>query len=118
MLRLLACLVLLFSAPSFAAQRGAAELRAIDKLTGKVETFDVQVGHETRFRRLVIRVDACETRQGAIRPEAAAFLEIFDSQLGPSKSRVFSGWMFASSPALSALDHPRYDVWVLGCKEA
>ena len=52
------------------------------------------------------------------RPENAAFVEIYESRPGEAKERLFSGWMFSSSPALSALEHAVYDVNLLACKPA
>jgi len=89
-----------------------AVLRGLDKLTGATTEFEATVGADASFQRLGIKVDACQMR-GA---ENAAFLQIFDSARPEGLNLVFSGWMFASSPALSALDHPRYDVWLQSCK--
>lgn len=94
---------------------GRVVMRGIDKLTGEVETFTASVGEETFFRRMRIDVKTCTRRIADEKPEAAAFLQIFDTKPEPAE-RSFSGWMFASSPALSAMDHPRYDVWVLSCE--
>lgn len=89
-----------------------ALLRGLDKLTGATVEFEAPVGDDSAFERLRIKLDACQIR-GA---EHAAFLQIFDSARPEGLDMVFSGWMFASSPALSALDHPRYDVWLQSCK--
>ena len=89
-----------------------AGLRGLDKLTGEVVEFDVRTGTEGRFQRLRIVVETCQMRG----PEHAVFLKIFDSGRPTGLDMMFSGWMFASSPALSALDHPRYDVWLQRCK--
>ena len=95
--------------------RTVAELRGLDKVTGVAESFEVPVGDVGRFGRLRIRVSACHGRNPDQPPEAAAFLQIFDT-LGGEEKVAFSGWMFASSPGLSAMDHGRYDVWVLHCR--
>ncbi|MEO1330694.1 MAG: DUF2155 domain-containing protein, partial [Pseudomonadota bacterium] len=91
------------------------ELRGLDKLTGDVATFEAPVGGDVAFDRLRIEVKACFSRPAARAPESSVFLQIFDTKPEPD-AMSFSGWMFASSPALSAMDHPRYDVWVLSCK--
>ncbi len=88
------------------------QLRGLDTLNGQVAEFTVNVGQIVRFERLQIAVLACKYPEGEIAKEAFAFLRIRDSRETTDR---FSGWMFASSPALSALDHPRYDVWVLKC---
>lgn len=89
-----------------------ATLRGLDRLNGTVKDIDVQVGETIRFERLEITLNACRYPQGDIAEDAFAELSIRDvREMDPR----FHGWMFASSPALSALDHPRYDVWVLSC---
>ena len=71
-----------------------------------------------RFGTLSIRVRDCEKSPPEETPENAAFLEIDEVRPGEARTRLFSGWMFASSPAVSALEHPVYDVWVIDCKNA
>ena len=95
--------------------RPVAELRGLDKVTGATRPFEVPVGGEGRFGRLRVRVMACHGRNPDQPPEAAAFLRITDSLSGDERL-AFSGWMFASTPGLSAMDHARYDVWVLHCR--
>lgn len=93
----------------------AVTLRGLDKLSGRVETIEGLVGDVVMYERLEINVKACYSRSAARAPEASVFMQIYDTKYDPAR-RSFSGWMFASSPALSAMDHPRYDVWVLSCK--
>ena len=103
-----------------AAQSGeggrAAVLRGLDKVTARISTFEAPVGQEVRFGTLRILARTCRTRPPEETPETTAFLEIADQRPGDLPKPVFSGWMFASSPALSALEHPIYDVWVIACK--
>ncbi len=87
-------------------------LRALDTLNGAATDLDVAVGQTVRFGRLEITADTCRVPEADPKADAYAFLRIRDVR--EEKPR-FSGWMFASSPALSALDHPRYDVWVVSC---
>ncbi len=94
-----------------------AVLQTLDKVTARVSTVDVPVGGAARFGTLLIRVMHCDKRPPEETPESAAFLEIAEQRVGESPVRLFTGWMFASSPALNALEHPVYDVWVLDCKE-
>ena len=68
------------------------------------------------FGSLSITARHCEKNPPEEAPEAAAFLEIVDAKPGEAPVKLFSGWMFASSPAVSALEHPVYDVWVIDCK--
>lgn len=97
-------------------QQGIAVLRGLDKVTGFVETFEVAIGGSAEFGRLRVSAMACEGRESHEIPESAAFLQIRDPRSVNDGKPVFSGWMFASSPGLSAMDHARYDIWVLSCK--
>jgi len=90
-----------------------ALLRGLDRITGMVENFSMQVGETLEFERLEITLEACRYPVGDINADAYALLKIRDIR---NTDPSFYGWMFASSPALSALDHPRYDVWVLSCE--
>ena len=92
-------------------------LGGLDKVAARVNTVSGKVGSSVKFGTLEIIARTCVSRPPEETPENAAFLEIY--QLGgKDKPRVFSGWMFASSPALSALDHPVYDIWVLRCESS
>lgn len=97
-----------------------AVLQGLDKITARVSKFDAPVGKSVRFGRLVITVRACDKHPPEAEPESAAFLQIDEIQQGDGTTvtaqRVFSGWMFKSSPALSALENPIYDIGVLDCK--
>ena len=96
-------------------------LRALDKVTATTEDFTVKVGDTLHYGSLNIKVQHCEKKPPEETPETYAFLQITDARLDgkggeTEAAKLFSGWMFASSPALSALDHPVYDIWVLDCK--
>jgi hypothetical protein len=93
-----------------------AVLQGLDKVTARVKTFEVPINSSTRFGTLSITVRACYTRPPEETPENTAFLEITDLRTGEAALDVFRGWMFSSSPALSAAEHPVYDVWVLECR--
>ncbi len=95
-------------------------LRALDKVTATTEDYTVIVGNSLKYGSLEIKVQHCEKRPPEETPEVFAFLQITDARTdghgGESQAvKLFSGWMFASSPALSALYHPVYDIWVLDC---
>jgi len=96
--------------------RGIAVLRALDKVTARVSTLEAPVGREVRFGTLRILVRTCRKRPPEETPETAMFLEILDLRPQGAPQRVFTGWMFASSPALSAMEHPTYDVWPIDCR--
>jgi hypothetical protein len=91
-----------------------AVLQGLDKITARVSELPIQNGQTVQFGSLVIRVSACNRRPPEEPPEATAFVEIGDGKQTPPKL-LFRGWMFASSPAVSAFEHPVYDVRVLRC---
>ncbi|MDE2229284.1 MAG: DUF2155 domain-containing protein [Alphaproteobacteria bacterium] len=96
-----------------------AVLQGLDKITARVSRFDAPIDQPVRFGTLLITVRACIKRPPEEPPETAAFLEIDEVRADGNSAatkRVFSGWMFASSPAISALEDPVYDVNVLDCK--
>lgn len=95
-----------------------ALLQGLDKITARVSKFEAPVGAPVQFGTLALRVRDCEKSSPEDAPESAAFVEIDENRTGGIRNRVFSGWMFASSPALSALEHPVYDVILLDCKAA
>jgi hypothetical protein len=93
-------------------------LQTLDKVTGRVRVLEAPVGEPVEFGPLTIVVRACRKRAPEEPPETAAFLEIVERKAGEAPVDLFKGWMFASSPAVSALEHPVYDVWVNDCKAA
>jgi len=95
-----------------------AIMQGLDKITARVSRFEARVGQPVSFGRLSILVRDCQKSAPEDRPENAAFIEIGETRPSEGKVRLFSGWMFSSSPALSALDHPVYDVNLLECKAA
>jgi hypothetical protein len=94
----------------------AAILQGLDKITARISTIKAPVGQPVRFGTLEITVRACDKRPPEEPPESAAYMEIREIRPGAQPARVFAGWMFASSPALSALEHPVYDVSVVDCQ--
>ncbi|RED11364.1 DUF2155 domain-containing protein [Pontivivens insulae] len=91
-----------------------AVLRGLDTLNGTVSIFAVPVGQTVDYERLTIDLEACRIPAEGEKPDGYAFLHIQDQR---EDAPQFSGWMIASSPALNALDHPRYDIWVDRCYE-
>lgn len=97
-------------------EKGTAVLQALDKVTARVQELEVPVGGSVEFGAITITVRTCRKATPIDPPESVAFLEIDETRPDEADVRLFSGWMFASSPALSSLEHPVYDVWVLDCK--
>ncbi len=91
------------------------KLRSLDKITARTVTFEAKVGSTVKFGGIYIKVQACRKAPEIEKPESAAFLQVWDIDKENDANWIFSGWMFASSPGLSAMDHPIYDVWVLDC---
>ncbi|MFP6717437.1 MAG: DUF2155 domain-containing protein [Alphaproteobacteria bacterium] len=90
-------------------------LEALDKITGHVFTLEAVIGSEVQFGRLRINPHRCYKAPPEQPPESVAFLEIRETRPDQDALQLFTGWMFASSPGLSTLEHPIYDVIVLDC---
>ena len=88
-------------------------LRTMDKITGRVQKITVGIGEQKKVGSLTVLVEKCLKKPPEETPENAAFLTVVDEDL-PEKP-VFHGWMFSSNPALSAMEHPVYDIWVVEC---
>jgi len=99
-----------------AAPQNTVILQGLDKVTARVYTIRAPIGDLIRFGTLEIIARHCDKRPPEETPESTAFLDIWEVRPGEPTASVFRGWMFASSPALSALEHPVYDVWVLDCE--
>jgi len=93
-----------------------AVLQALDKVTARVSKLDAPIGMPVQFGTLVVTVRACHKTPPEEPPEAAAYLEIEERRPNETATTRFRGWMFASSPGLSSLEHPVYDIWVLDCR--
>lgn len=98
-----------------------AVLRGLDKVTARTRDFEAPIGEEVQFGALSITVAYCRKRPPEEPPEVYAFLEVEDRRtdgfgVQAEGELMFSGWMFASNPALNALEHSVYDVWVIDCR--
>ena len=90
-------------------------IQGLDKITARIETFEVFVGHTHKFGVLDIYVERCVFSKPIYKPESLAFIKINDNSDRFSEVK-FKGWMFASSPALNALENSVYDLSILACK--
>ena len=95
-----------------------AVLQGLDKITARISRIEAPIGTPVRFGTLEILVKRCEKRPPEDPPEVTAYLEISEHRQGEAAVGLFTGWMFASSPAVSSLEHPVYDVWVTDCRNA
>ena len=93
-----------------------AVFTGLDKITGRTITFDVAVGETVQFGALQVTPRVCHTRPPTEPAQTTAFVEVDEITLSKQIQRLFTGWMFASSPGLHAVEHPVYDVWLVDCK--
>jgi hypothetical protein len=94
-----------------------AEFSGLDKITGRTTTFDVYINETVQFGALQVTPRVCYSRTGAEAPKTDSFVEVDEITLDRKIRRIFTGWMFADSPGLNAVEHPIYDVWLKGCKQ-
>jgi hypothetical protein len=106
--------LLMMAGPALAdtATSTGGKLRWLDKVSGDTEDLELSVGQSVQRGHLTIQLDECRYPADDPASNAFAHLTIVDTR---QTMPVFVGWMIADSPALSAMDHPRYDVWVLNC---
>lgn len=107
-------------APPPAPPQGGTQLvmRGLDKITGRPTSITAAIGKPIHFATLTITARYCYSTPPSETPETAAFVQIEDHRPDQPARRVFSGWMYASSPGLNAVEHPLYDVWVISCNNA
>jgi hypothetical protein len=95
-----------------------ASFAGLDKITGRITNFDVYVNETVQFGALQITPRACYTRPATEIQRTSVFVEVDQVSLQGTVKRIFTGWVFADSPALNAVDHPVYDVWLTECKQS
>lgn len=93
-----------------------AVFAGLDKITGRIISFDVAIDETVQFGTLQITPRVCLTRPQTENPLTEGFVEVDDVESAKSAKRIFSGWMFAASPGLHGVEHPVYDVWLKDCK--
>lgn len=95
-----------------------AAFSGLDKITGRITAFDVYINETVQFGALQITPRACYTRPPTETQRTSVFVEVDQVSLRGTVERVFTGWMFADSPALNAIDHAVYDIWLMDCKQS
>jgi hypothetical protein len=95
-----------------------AVFSGLDKITGRIIAFEVAVNETVQFGALQLTPKICFSRPVTEKPQTTSFVEVDEITTSSDYKRLFSGWMFASSPGLSAIEHPVYDIWLTGCKGA
>lgn len=119
-LGLILCAVVLVAAPGALADTIAnpvANFTGLDKITGRITQFDIYVDETVQYGALQITPRACYTRPATETQRTSVFLEVDQVSLAGTVTRIFTGWMFADSPALNAIDHAVYDIWLVDCKQ-
>ena len=101
-----------------AAERSVAVLQALDKVVARTSELEAPLDRPVQFGTLRIVARVCHAAPPEEPPENAAFLEIDEVDHAGRATRLYTGWMFSSTPGLAALEHPVYDIWVLACAEA
>jgi len=104
--------------PSKAAriENPVATFSGIDKITGRITSFDVYIGETVQFGALQVTPKVCYSRDDTEAQKITSFVEVDEITLDRKIRRIFTGWMFADSPGLNAVEHPVYDVWLTECK--
>jgi hypothetical protein len=101
--------------PTQKIENARAVFSGLDKITGRIISFDAALGETVQFGALRVTTRACYTRPPTEPTNTDAFVEVDEVTLQGEVKRIFSGWMFASSPGLHAVEHPIYDVWLTDC---
>ena len=94
-----------------------AEFTGVDKITGRIITFDVYINETVQFGALQVTPRVCYSRPATEEPKTDSFVEVDEITLDRKIRRIFTGYMFAQSPGLNAIEHPVYDVWLKSCKQ-
>ncbi|WP_432207893.1 DUF2155 domain-containing protein [Ancylobacter polymorphus] len=103
--------------PEQKIENRTAEFAGLDKITGRITSFDVAINETVQFGALRITPRACYTRPESEQQNTTGFVEIQEIALDGKVQPLFGGWMFASSPGLHGVEHPIYDVWLTDCKQ-
>ena len=105
-----------FNIKSFASDINLVEIKILDKVSSKTSQLSLNIGEETKFENLIIKVMKCKNSEFDDDPEVTAYMQVQDITLkNNDKVFVFNGWTFSSSPSISLFDHPVYDIWLIRC---
>ena len=94
-----------------------AVFNGLDKITGITTTFEVEIGKQKQFGGLVVQPQVCYSRPVTEEPKTTSFVAVDEIAADNTRKTIFSGWMFAESPGLNAVEHPIYDVWLTACRD-
>lgn len=125
-LKMLKCFAVVSAAalihPHFALankiENEVAVFAGLDKITGRIIRFDVKINETVQFGALQVTPKVCYTRPATETPQTTSFVNVDEVTLDRKVQKLFSGWMFAASPGLHAVEHAVYDVWLADCKSS
>jgi hypothetical protein len=109
---------LLMCVPAYAQriENGVAVFAALDKVTARISKLEAPLGSAVKFGSLKLTPRVCFSRPPTEQPKTTSFVEVDETLLSGQEKRLFSGWMFAESPGLHAVEHPVFDIWLTECK--
>jgi len=114
---LLALLVSHGPAHADRVENDVAVFAALDKVTARISKLEVPLGKTVEFGSLKVTPHICYTRPATEQPKTSSFVEVDEKELEGDTKRIFTGWMFAESPGLNAVEHPVFDIWLTGCSK-
>ena len=122
--KLMACLLVAVASQMGGGMAQAARIEnpiatfsGIDKITGRITSFDVYINETVQYGALQVTPKVCYSRDESENQKVDGFVEVDEITLDRKIRRIFTGWMFADSPGLNAVEHPIYDIWLTGCKQ-
>lgn len=113
----LVCGIATTAASAERLENRVAIFAALDKVTAHISKLEVPLGQTVEFGALKITPRVCYSRPETERPKTTSFVEVTELELDGSEKQLFTGWMFAESPGLNAVEHPVFDVWLTECKD-
>lgn len=113
----LAALTPLGSALADRIENDVAVFAALDKVTARISKLEVPLGQTVEFGSLKVTPRICYTRPATEQPQTTSFVEVDEKELEGETKRIFTGWMFAESPGLNAVEHPVFDIWLTNCNK-
>lgn len=113
---IVACAIKATPAHAQKIENPIAVFAALDKVTARISPLEIPIGETVKFGALTVTPRVCFTRPPTEAPLTSAFVEVEEIKLSGEKHRIFTGWMFAQSPGLHAVEHPVFDVWLTSCK--
>ena len=105
------------SANAERVENGVAVFAALDKVTATISKLEIPLGETKTYGALKVTPRVCYSRPATEQPKTTTFVEVDETQLDGQQKRIFTGWMFAESPGLNAVEHPVFDIWLTGCEQ-